>query len=134
MHARAILLLALTLGGCSVSGVVTDWASDDAAGPEPMNYRNTVAIGLDGIIGSKDRPSRILEISRPRRVDVIRGAAWMVCVKSMRDPTQVRDYYGVIMQREKIVESRIAVETDGCQIQSYEPFDWNSDMTHPVLR
>jgi hypothetical protein len=134
MHVRAILLLALALGGCSVSGVVTDWASDDAAGPEPVNYRNMVAIGLDGIMGSKDRDSRLLEVSRPRRVDVLKGAAWMVCVKSMQNATQVRDYYSATIQREKIIESRIAVRTDACENQPYEPFDWKSDMIHPVVQ
>jgi len=134
MHVRAILLLALALGGCSVSGVVTDWASDDVAGPEPVNYRYMVAAGLDGVMGSKDRDKRLLEVSPPRRVDVLKGAAWMVCVKSLQNATQVKDYYSVTIQREKIIESRIAVRTDACEAQPYDPFDWNYDLGHPIVR
>ena len=72
MRARALLLLTLALGGCSSSGVVTDWISDDAAGAEPINYRYEIAKALDGIIGAGERNVSELEITTPRRVDVDR--------------------------------------------------------------
>ena len=60
MHARA-LLLALMLGGCSVSEVLTDWVSEDAAGPEPVNYRFIIANDIYKIIGT-NLEQRLLEI------------------------------------------------------------------------
>jgi hypothetical protein len=82
MHVRALLLLAMTLGGCSMSGI-PDWISEDAAGPEPTNYRFIVAnalvngvsgvsavSGVRAIIGRSNVESLVLEISNPRRVDV----------------------------------------------------------------
>src|SRR3954451_10209820 len=126
MHAVALLLLALLLGGCSMSGAIPDWISDDAAGPEPTNYRFIVANGLSAILGSKDTGVRLLEISNPRRVDGAKGATWMVCVKSLSYPArQPRAYYAVFIQQQKIVDSRISVGTDQCQSESYTPFEWS---------
>ena len=127
------LLLALTLAGCSVTGGVVDWMSDDSAGPEPINYRYVVATSLDGIMGARQSDLRVLELSTPRRVDLIKGAAWLVCLKSLRNSLRLPPaYYAVVIQREKIAESRIAVGTDGCEAQPYTPFDWNVEKTRPV--
>jgi hypothetical protein len=136
MHVRALLLLlALTLEDCSVSGVVTDWASEDVAGPEPVNYLREVAVQLDGVIGPKDRDLRVLEISRPRRVDLLKGASWLVCLKSDRTSSRLPPaYYGVIIQRNKIVESRISVLTDECETQPYTPFNWSVEATRPAAQ
>src|SRR6185436_3957697 len=107
MHARVLLPLALMLGACSMSGSIPDWISDDAAGPEPTNYRFIVANGLGGILGARNAGMRLLEISNPRRIDVVKGAMWMVCVRSLSFPErQPRAYYSVFIRREKIVESR----------------------------
>jgi hypothetical protein len=135
MQARALLLLTLALGGCSASGVVTDWISDDAAGPEPFNYRFEVAKSLDGIIGAGERNVSELEIAAPRRVDVVKGAAWLVCLKA-RHTTARRPpaYYGIFIQREKIVESRLAVGTDMCDSQPYMPLDWRTETDRSVVR
>ena len=135
MHARALLLLALTLGGCSVSGSIPDWVSDDAAGPEPPNYRFIVANGLSAILGARDTGVRLLEISNPRRVDVAKGATWMVCLRSLSYPTrQPRAYYSVFIQREKIIDSRMSVGVDQCQNEPYTPFEWSVDVDNPTLR
>jgi hypothetical protein len=131
----SIALLALMLAGCSVPGGVVDWMSEDSAGAEPINYRYVVAASLDGIVGVKEPELRVLEISPPRRVDVVKGAAWLVCLKSLRNSLRLPPaYYGIVIQREKMSESRIAVGTDGCETQSYTPFDWNLEKTRPVLR
>lgn len=128
-------LLALALAGCSVSGGVIDWMSDDLAGPEPINYRYVIATTLDKIMGAEGPNLRVLKISPPRRVDVVKGASWLVCLRSLRNSSQLPPaYYGIFIQREKITESRIAVGTDGCETQSYTPFDWNQEKAHPVLR
>ena len=135
MHARALLLLALMLGGCSMSGSIPDWVSDDAAGTEPTNYRFIVANGLSTILGARDTGVRLLEISNPRRVDVAKGATWMVCLRSLSYPTrQPRAYYSVFIQREKIVDSRISVGIDQCQSEPYTPFEWSVDVDNPTLR
>jgi hypothetical protein len=135
MYARALLLFAMSLGGCSMSGAIPDWISEDAAGPEPTNYRFIVANGLDAIIGTRDVAGRLLEISVPRRVDVAKGATWMVCVRSLSYPArQPRAYYSVFIQREKIVISRMSVGTDQCQSESYTPFEWSVDSANPTLR
>jgi hypothetical protein len=135
MHARALLLLSLMLGGCSMSGSIPDWVSDDAAGPEPTNYRFIVANGLSTILGARDTGVRLLEISNPRRVDVVKGATWMVCVRSLSYPArQPRAYYSVFIQREKIVDSRMSVGTDQCESEPYAPFEWSVDVDNPTLR
>ena len=135
MHGRALLLLALTLGGCSLSASIPDWVSEDAAGPEPTNYRFIVANGLSGILGAKDTGVRLLEISNPRRVDGVKGAMWMVCVRSLSFPArQPRTYYSVFIQREKIIDSRISVGIDQCQSEPYTPFEWSVDVDNPTFR
>jgi hypothetical protein len=118
-----------------MSGSIPDWISEDAAGPEPTNYRFIVANGLDAIIGTRDAANRFLEISVPRRVDVVKGATWMVCVRSLSYPArEPRAYYSVFIQREKIVVSRMSVGIDQCESEAYTPFEWSVDVDNPMLR
>ena len=141
MHARALLLLALTLGGCSMS-VIPDWISEDAAGPEPTNYRFVVANGLvtgvsgvSAIIGRSDAASLVLEISTPRRVDVAKGATWMVCVRTLSYPArQPRSYHSVFIRHERIIDSRISVGVDQCERETYTPFEWSVDVNNPTSK
>src|SRR4051794_35591589 len=109
MPARALLLLALLLGGCSMSGAIPDWVSEDAAVPEPTNYRFIVANALSGLTG-KGAQNMVLEITSPRRVDLVQGATWMVCVKVLTYPArQVRDHYAVIIRNHKVINYRVPV-------------------------
>jgi len=147
MHVRALLLLAMTLGGCSMSGV-PDWISDDAAGPEPTNYRFIVAnalvngvsgvsavSGVRAIIGRSNVESLVLEISNPRRVDVAKGATWMVCVRTLSYPARLpRAYHSVFIRHEKIIDARISVGIDQCERETYTPFEWSVDVDNPTLR
>src|SRR4051794_40651670 len=134
MHVRALLLFAFIVGGCSFSGV-PDWLSEDAAGPEPTNYRFLIANGLGGILGAKDTGVRLLEISNARRVDNAKGAIWMVCVRSLSFPARLpRIHYSVFIRREKIIESRISVGIDQCQSEPYTPFEWSVDLDNPTFR
>ena len=129
------LLLALSTAGCAVSGEVIDWMSDDVAGTEPINYRYVIAIAIDTIIGRKDPDLRALELSPPRRKDLARGAAWIVCLKSLRHSARLPPaYFSIVIQREKMTESHIAVGTDECEAQPYAPFDWKVEATRPLLR
>jgi hypothetical protein len=131
MLARAIALslLALTLGGCSVSALLPDWMSDDVAGPEPPSYRFLVAIKLKEITGD---PTKLgpLEISPPTRMNSLRGASWMVCLKSQNG--LLPRYYAVFFQRAQIADSRLSVLIDQCELQSYAPFDWVAEASSPV--
>jgi hypothetical protein len=125
--------LVLSLGGCSVSDVVTDWNSDDVVGNEPINYRYVVATSLSGIIGRANPGDNKLEISPPRRANWPKGPVWLVCLKSVPDSPQRRPaYYGIAFQREKMWDSRLAVGADGCESQIYSEFDWKDAAAHPI--
>lgn len=134
MRASASLVwMMLAVGGCALPVGAPDWLSDDAAGPEPFNYRFIVANGLDLMMGGRDSQYRLLEISSPRRVSIARGATWMVCVKALTYPSRSpRAYYAVFIQRDKIVESRLSVVLDQCEGETYTPFDWNVDINNPI--
>jgi hypothetical protein len=135
MRAPALLLMFLALGGCAVPDSILEGVTDSAAGPEPVNYRFIVANGLNSIIGPRNIENRLLEISAPRRIDAVKGAVWVVCVKALRYPSRLpRGYYAVFIQREKIVDSRISVGLDQCEAQPYSPFEWSVDMDHPVFQ
>jgi hypothetical protein len=124
MFARKLmlLLLSLTLGSCSMSGFLPDWMSDDVAGPEPPSYRFLVAIKLKEIVGNTSSVGA-LEISAPMRVNSLRGASWLVCIKAQNGPLLPR-FYAVFFQRAQIADSRLSVLIDQCELQTYTPFDW----------
>ena len=132
MPAAALLLLALVLSGCSMPPSMKDWASEDVAGPLPVNYRFTIASGLSGIIGNPTNMN--LVISNPRRVDSPKGAAWMVCVKIVRSPARLRDYFTVFIQAEKLVWSRNSVGIDQCESEFYSLYDWTNDFNNPIIQ
>jgi hypothetical protein len=60
------------------------------------------------------------------RVDGLRGASWVVCIRAQNGPLLPR-YYAVFFQRAQIVDSRISVLIDRCELQSYTPFDWTAE-------
>ena len=132
MFARAsTILLVLTLGACSVSGLLPDWTSVDVAGPEPA-YRFVIANDLAAIVGDPAKAGTF-EISGSRRMSSLKGASWLVCLRVQNFPLLPR-YYAVFMQREHIVDSRLSVLIDQCEIQSYTPFDWIADANAPPAR
>ncbi len=85
-------------------------------------------------MGDRDDPMRrVLEISQPRRIDSHKGAAWLVCLKALRYPSQTpRAYYAVFLQQDKVIDSRLSVVLDRCESEAYAPFDWASDVNNPV--
>jgi hypothetical protein len=132
MFARAsAILLALTLGACSVSGLLPDWTSVDVAGPEPA-YRFVIANDLAAIVGDPAKAGTF-EISGSRRMSSLKGASWLVCLRAQNFPLLPR-YYGVFLQREHVVDSRLSVLIDQCELQSYTPFDWIADANAPPVR
>jgi len=131
MPARTLsMLLVLTLGACAGPGLLPDWLSQDVAGPLPA-HRFIIANRLKSIIGDPDRAGT-LEISTPRRVTSLKGASWLVCIKIRKFPLLPR-YYAAFIQRDQIVDSRLSVLIDQCELQSFVPFDWAADANNPPL-
>jgi hypothetical protein len=124
------MLLVLVLGGCSMSGLLPDWTSPEAAGPEPA-YRFIIANGLAGIVGNPS--SATFEISGLRRVDSLKGASWLVCIRVQNFPL-LPHHYAVFLQKERVVDSRLSVLIDQCELQSYSSFDWIADANAPPVR
>src|SRR5438128_2438672 len=110
------ILLILTLGGCSISGLVPDWTLTDVAGPEP-SYRFIIANEVATIVGDPAKAGTFA-ISGARRVDSFKGTSWVVCVRTQNFPLLPR-YHAVFIQREHVVDSRLSVLIDQCELQSY---------------
>jgi hypothetical protein len=125
------MLLVVTLGACSISGLLPDWTSPDVAGPEPA-YRFIIANGLSGIVGSPSSAGTF-EISGLRRVDSLKGSSWLVCIRVQNFP-QLPRHYAVFFQKERVVDSRLSVLIDQCELQSYSSFDWIADANAPPVR
>ena len=129
MLARAFAIVSmLMLGGCAMSGLLPDWTSNDAAGPEPA-YKFLIANKLKEIIGVAE-PSDTLEISKAERLESLKGASWRVCVKAQKFLLPPR-FYAVFFQRDQMVDNRLSVLIDRCEIQSYSAFDWKTEANNP---
>jgi hypothetical protein len=132
MLVRALsILLTLSLGACSISGLLPDWTSTDVAGPEPA-YRFIIANALQPIVGDPAKAGT-LEISSGRRVDSLKGASWVVCIKAQKFPL-LPQYYAVFFQGGRIVDNRLSVLIDQCELQSYTAFNWAADANAPPAR
>jgi len=121
----------LVLGGCALSNLLPDWTSTDVAGPEPA-YRFLIANKLKEVIGDA-APTDTLTISKAERLDSLKGASWRVCVKAQKFLLPPR-YYAVFFQREQMVDSRLSVLIDQCELQSYSAFDWQAEANNPPVR
>jgi hypothetical protein len=132
MLARAFAIFStLFLGGCALSGLLPDWTSTDVAGQEPA-YRFIIANKLKDVLGNPE-PTDTLEISQPKRIDSLKGASWRVCLKAQKFPLLPR-YYAVFFQRGEMIDSRLSVLIDQCELQSFTAFDWRADMNSPPPR
>ena len=128
MRLRALLaIFVLTLAGCSVLDVAFPPSREDASEMAPP-YRRIVASRLGSIAGDTARVG-VLQISGARRVDHMRGASWLVCLKTSAF-LQPR-YYAIFIQGEQLVESRLAVVLDRCEEQPYELFNWLLEIAKP---
>jgi hypothetical protein len=136
------VLLALTLGACTVASPravlrppslpeMPDLSPGGIAGPEPTYYRGTIAITIKSILGDPERASP-LRISEPRRFLSLKGPSWLVCLKTNHFP--IPRHYAVVFQQNRIVESRLSVVLDHCELQFYTAFDWAMETTpQPTL-
>jgi hypothetical protein len=132
MLVRALAIASvLILGGCALSGLLPDWTSADVAGPEPA-YRFLIANKLKDVLGDA-APTDTLQISKADRIESLKGASWRVCIKAQKFLPPPR-FYAVFFQREQIVDSRLSVLIDQCEIQSYSAFDWQADANKPPVR
>ena len=142
MLVRALsILLTLSLGACSVSGLLPDWTSTDVAGPEPA-YHFIIANALQSSIGNPSKVGTLigdpakagtLEISSARRIDSLKGASWVVCIKAQKS-APLPQYYAVFFQGGRIVDNRLSVLIDQCELQSYTAFNWAADANAPPAR
>jgi hypothetical protein len=146
--ARAYLLvLAVTLGSCSATEVVQNWISAPAMSPtsdlSQPNYRRLVADNVKTIFPNSASLGD-LEISEVRRVDHVKGPAWIACLKfypqinpnstATGEPiaapsapgttnSGAPQYYAIFIQDNKIIDSRFSVVIDRCHSQTFQPFD-----------
>lgn len=118
----------LLLSGCALSGLLPDWTSTDVAGPEPA-YKFLIANKLREILGD-EAPTDTLQVSKAERLESLKGASWRVCVKAQKFLLPPR-YYAVFFQRDQMVDSRLSVLIDQCEIQSYSAFDWKTEANNP---
>src|SRR6516162_4579077 len=117
---RAYLLaLAVTLGGCSASEVVQNLPPAPALDLPQPNYRRVVADNVRAIIPNVASVGD-LEISGVRPVDHLKGPAWLTCLKV--DAHGKPQNYALLIQGDKIIDSRAGVIMDGCGKESYQPF------------
>ena len=132
MLLRAVaILLTLMLGACSIAGLLPDWTSNDVAGPEPA-YRFVIANELTAIVGDPAKAGTFA-ISGVKRVDSLKGTSWQVCLRTQNFPLLPR-YHAVFIQQSHVVDSRLSVLIDQCELQSYSPFDWIEDANNPPAR
>ena len=116
--------LAVVLGACSLSGL--------SAGLVVAGLRRRRAgLSLHHCQPSersrrRSQPGRHLRDFGTQEGRSLKGPSWLVCVKSQKFPLLPR-YYAVFIQRDRIVDSRVSVLVDQCELQTYAPFDWIAD-------
>ena len=114
------IAIVLLLAGCSLSGSLAPRRGEEPPGPSPP-YRKLVTAGLAGIVGDPKKAGK-LQISGLRQVESVKGPAWLTCIRAAPGPNSVPRYYAILIQNEKIFESRLSIQTDRCEEQSFEPF------------
>lgn len=127
----ALLVLAASLtSACSVSEFLTFSPPEQVAGPQPA-HRRIVALGIESVVAD---PARLgpMQISEVRRVSSLKGESWLACLKTERQP--LPQYFAVFIQRNRIVDSRVSVLIDQCELQAYTPFDWAADAAAPAAQ
>jgi hypothetical protein len=126
-----VLAVASALGGCSMSGLLPNWTTPDVAGPEPP-YRFLIANAIQPIVGDVAKAGT-LKVTEARRVDSLKGASWLVCIQAQQFPLLPR-YYAVFFQGGHMVDTRLSVLVDQCEIQTYTAFDAIAEASAPAPR
>jgi hypothetical protein len=113
----AVLLLVAMLPGCSSDVALVDQMP--ASEPDP-GYNNLVAKHIKDTFNNHASYDAFA-ISAFRRVHSFKGWAWMTCVR-FEDNGHPRTY-AVFIKDGQVIDSRYAVQTDACNIQTYAVFD-----------
>jgi hypothetical protein len=116
--ARGFALLVLLGGLPACSSVALPPETAPAAGPDPA-YLNKIAGQLKGQF--KKPPTDGLELSQPRWLLANSGWTWLTCIR-FQDQGYRRTYV-MYFGAKDILDSRYAVLSDGCDMQTYTPFD-----------
>jgi hypothetical protein len=112
----AVAAMLLALPGC---GEIALSNNAMPRGSEPL-YVPLAAKYLQSVL--KDARSYDgFEISGPRWVTTLRGWSWLACVR-YHDHGRTR-IYAIFIQDGEVSDGRYAVETDGCEAQTYTQFD-----------
>jgi hypothetical protein len=115
-----VLVLAVTLGGCSASEIVQNWSPSPAvADLSQPDYRRIIGTNVQAMFPNQAMGD--MEISGIRPVDHLRGPAWIVCLKldAHGNPQQ----YAIFLQGDKIIDSRLGIVIDHCHKEAYTPFE-----------
>lgn len=120
------MLLALLLPACSP--LALPQKQMPAAGPN-ASYEKLIASEINSLF--KDRASyQAFEISRARWVHAIKGWSWRTCVRFQDHGN--RRTYTLFIKDGVVIDNRYAVETDGCNGETYAPFDPATGTLRPV--
>lgn len=115
---RAIAVALLALPSCSELAAPSGVMPTPPAAEPP--YVSLTAKYLQSAL--KDQASYdSFEISGLRWVHATEGWSWLACVH-FHDHGRLRAY-ALFIQNDAVVNARYAVETDGCETQTYTPFD-----------
>jgi hypothetical protein len=123
------LLALLLLAGCSSLAMEQQEAQDTtpASGVDP-GYDKFVAAQLKQTF--KDLSSfDSFEISEARWLQSSKGWAWLACVR-FNDRGHQRSY-AIYFKDNQLVDSRFAVQSDGCSGLSYSPLDLGAGGPRP---
>jgi hypothetical protein len=97
----------------------TPAAKPDAAAetkPKPRKLMDRAETG-DRI--TRIAPEYSWEISKPRRVEVVLGWSWQVCLKGKQNDKPF--YLALFIQGRDVADARSSVQIDRCESESYEP-------------
>ena len=125
--AYAALLFALA-AATSCSSFTGSTADVPPSGPYPA---------YDGMVANRVKSSfkdyasyDAFEISDYRWVHSITGWSWLACVR-FQDKGHRRTY-ALFLRAKDLIESRYAVQADGCDTASYVPFDLTTGAARPA--
>lgn len=111
-----MLALLACLPACASVGMAPE--SAPAQGPSPT-YLSQIANRLKSQF--KKPPTDGLELSEPRWLLSSNGWTWMACLR-FQDQGYRRSYV-MYFDAKQVLDSRYAILSDGCDSQTYTPFD-----------
>lgn len=120
-------MLALVVTGCSELALSTE---DAPAGSVDPGGATTVVVDRLKSVFKDPASYQAFELSGLRWVHSLKGWSWLACVRFQNHGHQ--RFYAVFVKDNAVTDDRYAVETDGCQTQSYVPLDLGLGTTRPA--